>query len=120
MGKLGPMGNLKPPSLPTVLEEAIMLSLLERPRFGQNIVEVVSAASNGTCQISCGTLYPALRRLESRGFIRSEKSEANLVVRRGHNRCYYAVTDQGREVLNNLEAMRHQIKKYDEALEVVT
>ena len=97
-----------------------MLSLLERPRFGQNIVEVVSAASNGTCQISCGTLYPALRRLESRGFIRSEKSEANLVVRRGHNRCYYAVTDQGREVLNNLEAMRHQIKKYDEALEVVT
>ena len=115
-----PLKELLPPSLPTVLEEAIMLSILERPRLGQNIVEVVSAASNGTCQISCGTLYPVLRRLENRGFIRSEKSEVNLAIRRGHNRCYYAVTDQGREMLNNLEAMRHQIKKHDGVLEAST
>jgi PadR family transcriptional regulator PadR len=112
MGNLKPMGNLTPPPLPTVLEEAIMLSILNQPRFGQNIVEVVSAASYGNCQISCGTLYPALRRLKKRGLIKAEKSEVNVVVRRGHNRCYYSVTPKGKEVLDNLATMRLQIRQY--------
>jgi PadR family transcriptional regulator, regulatory protein PadR len=108
------MRNLKPPSLPTVLEEAIMLSILHQPRFGQNIVEVVSAASCGSWQISCGTLYPALQRLKKRGLIKTETLEADLVIRRGHNRCYYSVTQRGRSILEELEDMRSQIRKYTE------
>lgn len=57
----------------TSLEEAIMLAALHRPRYGQDIVEVVSAASQGGFQIGCGALYPALNRLAKRGLIQKKR-----------------------------------------------
>lgn len=98
----------------TSLEEAIMLSILDQSRYGQDIVEVVSAASYGTYQISCGTLYPALRRLKHRGLIQDQKASENLAVRNGHSRCYYQVTPEGREVLFKVEEIRSQIRSQTE------
>lgn len=100
------MGNLKL----TALEEAIMLSILDRPRYGQDIVEVVSTATNGLYQIGPGTLYPALRRLKEKGLIQNRKVCENLAIRKGHNRCYYQVTIRGEETLIEIEKIRIQIK----------
>jgi len=94
----------------TSLEEAIMLAILHHPRYGQDIVEVVSAASQGGYQIGCGTLYPALQRLARRGLIQKQKVQENLDVRNGHSRCYYQVTEAGREMLLRIETIRVQIK----------
>lgn len=94
----------------TSLEEAIMLAILHHPRYGQDIVEVVSAASQGGYQIGCGTLYPALQRLTGRGLIKKQTVQENLDVRNGHSRCYYQVTQEGREILLRIEVIRDQIK----------
>jgi len=94
----------------TSLEEAIMLAILHHPRYGQDIVEVVSAASQGGYQIGCGTLYPALQRLTRRQLIEKQKVQENLDVRNGHSRCYYQVTEEGREILLRIETIRMQIK----------
>ncbi|MEB3359474.1 MAG: PadR family transcriptional regulator [Synechococcales bacterium] len=99
----------------TALEEAIMLAILDIPRYGQNIVEVVSDASDGNYQIDPGTLYPALHRLGSRGLIKEKKVQVgndcrSLKIRRGHNRRYYQVTPDGREILEEIERIRFQIR----------
>jgi DNA-binding PadR family transcriptional regulator len=104
----------------TSLEEAIMLAILHRPRYGQDIVEVVSAASQGGYQIGCGTLYPALQRLTKRGLIKKQKVQENLDVRNGHSRCYYQVTQAGREILLRIETIRDQIKSQNSVHEVLT
>jgi DNA-binding PadR family transcriptional regulator len=104
----------------TSLEEAIMLSILDQSRYGQEIVEVVSAASDGTYQISCGTLYPALKRLKRQGLIQDQKASENLTVRNGHSRCYYKVTPEGREVIFRMEEIRSQIRRQSEGPELST
>ena len=104
----------------TSLEEAIMLAILHQPRYGQDIVEVVSAASQGGYQIGCGTLYPALKRLSKRGFIQAQKRQENLAVRNGHSRCYYQVTTAGRDMLLRIETIREQIKSQSKIHEALT
>ena len=103
------MGSIKL----TSLEEAIMLAILDTPRYGQGIVEIVSNASNGHYQIGAGTLYPALQRLKSRGLIEDRKVRENLVIRNGHSRCYYQVTPEGRELLLKMEGIREYIRNQD-------
>jgi DNA-binding PadR family transcriptional regulator len=109
------MGNLKL----TALEEAIMLAISDVPRYGQDIVEVVSAASNGSYQIGPGTLYPALQRLKNRGLIQSKKVQENLTVRNGHCRCYYQATVEGRKVLSEIERIRIYIKDQSRVTQVL-
>ena len=104
----------------TSLEEAIMLAILHHPRYGQDIVEVVSAASQGEYQIGCGTLYPALKRLSRRGFILEQKLQENLDVRNGHSRCYYQVTATGHDTLVRIEIIRDQIKSQSQIHEALT
>lgn len=94
----------------TALEEAIMLAILNEPNYGQGIVDVVSAASNGRYQIGPSTLYPALQRLERRGCIQGEERPERLEIRNGHSRRYYQVTQKGKEMLEDMERMRAYIR----------
>lgn len=110
---------MKNPKL-TSVEEAIMLAVLDQPRYGQAIVEVVSAASQGYYQIGCGTLYPALRRLKNKGLIQTRQVDEDLDVRNGHSRCYYQVTQKGRETLIKIEEIRDQIKNQDSVPQLLT
>src|SRR5947209_7787826 len=63
--------------------------------------------SNGVFDLKEGTLYPALRRLEERGFVRSRWQEAES----GVPRKYYRLTDRGRTALREAlaiwDAMTH-------------
>lgn len=94
----------------TFIEETIMLAILNKPNYGQGIVEVVSEASNGKRQIGTGTLYPALKRLEHRGVIQAKEVKENLDIRNGHSRRYYQVTQKGKEMLDEMERMRAYIR----------
>lgn len=83
------------------LTTALVLQAIARGhRFGFEIVDVTGYAT--------GTVYPALRRLERAGFVRSEWEREQLAVRDGRpQRRYYEITAAGARALEaSLEPMR--------------
>ena len=79
--------------------ELIVLHLLDGGEaYGYEIVSRLTADTDGVLEVSDGTLYPVLYRLERGGFVsvRWETPE------RGVPRKYYQLTDRGREELARL------------------
>ena len=79
--------------------ELIVLHLLDPGEaYGYEIVSKLTGETNGALEVTDGTLYPVLYRLERAGFVsvRWETPE------RGVPRKYYALTDSGREELQRL------------------
>jgi len=79
--------------------ELIVLHLLSSGEaYGYEIVSKLTADTNGALEVSDGTLYPVLYRLERAGFVsvRWETPE------RGVPRKYYQLTQSGREQLARL------------------
>jgi PadR family transcriptional regulator PadR len=79
--------------------ELIVLHLLEPGEaYGYEIVAKMTAQTNGALEVTDGTLYPVLYRLERNGFVtvRWETPE------RGVPRKYYQLTSEGREELARL------------------
>jgi PadR family transcriptional regulator PadR len=78
-----------------------LLALLSRKRmYGFQIIRELRTLSDGFYDLKEGTLYPALRRLEKRGFLTGEwvpREEG------GAPRKYYRVTPKGRRAF--LEAI---------------
>ncbi len=76
--------------------ELIVLHLLEPGEaYGYEIVSKLTAETNGALEVTDGTLYPVLYRLERAEFVsvRWETPE------RGVPRKYYRLTEAGREEL---------------------
>ncbi len=95
-----------------------MLAILDHPRYGQDIVDVISLASQGRHQPSPGTLYPALKRLERRGYItESQVAKENVEARNGHCRRYYKVKHAGKEILLEVDKIRLEIKNQSKTKE---
>ena len=79
--------------------ELIVLHLLAPGEaYGYEIVSKLTAQTNGALEVTDGTLYPVLYRLERAGYvaIRWETPE------RGVPRKYYRLTDEGRKELDRL------------------
>jgi transcriptional regulator len=76
--------------------EMLVLALVEaRPRHGYEIGKMIEARSRGRLTFALPTLYPALLRLEARGWIKGRWVEK--AGERG--RCFYRLTAAGRRVL---------------------
>jgi PadR family transcriptional regulator PadR len=93
--------------------ELIVLHLLEPGEaYGYEIVSKLTAETNGALEVTDGTLYPVLYRLERSGFVsvRWETPERGapdarglrVGVQRGVPRKYYRLTDAGRDELKRL------------------
>ena len=54
------------------LDLLILRTLLFGPQHGQGIARSIQQQSDATLLVDHGSLYPALQRLESRGWIRAE------------------------------------------------
>jgi PadR family transcriptional regulator len=79
--------------------ELIVLHLLAPGEaYGYEIVAKVTAQTNGALEVTDGTLYPVLYRLERAGFV-SVRWETPA---RGVPRKYYRLTAEGREELARL------------------
>lgn len=76
--------------------EMLILSLVEdRPRHGYEIGKLIESRSNGQLTFALPTLYPALLRLENRGWLKGR-----WIEKAGEReRCFYALTPAGRRVL---------------------
>ena len=73
----------------------LLLSLLERagePLYGYEIAKLFERARETGPEIKRGTLYPALRSLEKRGYLQSEVVASET----GPPRRYYTITSAGR------------------------
>jgi PadR family transcriptional regulator PadR len=81
--------------------ELIVLHLLSPAEaYGYEIVSKLTAQTNGALEVTDGTLYPVLYRLERAGYV-AVRWETPV---RGVPRKYYQLTDQGRAELERLRA----------------
>jgi DNA-binding PadR family transcriptional regulator len=76
----------------------ILLSLSPGPKHGYAILKNVEELSEGSLQLSTGTLYGAIKRLLDRGWIRRVNDPIPNSTDR--ERKAYALTEQGFHVLN--------------------
>ena len=90
----------KGPSKTDVLQGTLDLMVLQTveslgPLHGYAIAARLEQVSNGALQLNMGTLYPALMRLEQRGFLRGTWSTTD----NNRRARFYALTAAGRRQL---------------------
>lgn len=78
------------------LDMLILRMLVLGPAHGHTIAQVIESTSENALEVEQGSLYPALHRLEDRGWVSSEwgVSENNRRAK------FYRLTGQGRKELN--------------------
>ena len=75
---------------------AILHLLAEEPMHGYQIIQEISARTDGVWNPSPGSVYPTLQQLEDEGLVSSEQREGKNV---------FALTPEGTEVLESEEAV---------------
>jgi len=84
-----------PDLLPGTLDLLILRTLQTQPLHGWAISERVQQISQDVLQVTQGSLYPALHRLEHQGWIEAEWKVSEL----GRRAKYYRLTASGRRQL---------------------
>jgi PadR family transcriptional regulator, regulatory protein PadR len=77
------------------LDALILKTLATGPRHGYAIAKHIEDASSDTVIVEEGSLYPALYRMERRGWLEAEWGESEL----GRRAKLYRLTRQGRAQL---------------------
>ena len=79
--------------------ELILLKLLSRgDKYGYQILQEMALLSDHAFEMSQGSLYPFLHRLETRGFLTSYREDAG-----GRRRVLYPLTEKGHKALAEKE-----------------
>lgn len=77
------------------LDLLILKTLALGPQHGWAIGKRIQLVSGGVLQITQGSLYPALHRLEHQGWIEAEWRDSDL----GREAKFYSLTPEGRRQL---------------------
>ena len=75
-----------------ILPLLVLHLINEGPSYGNQLMERIGAMTAGVLSVNPNTMYPLLRQLEGRGFIKGQWEHPERRSRR-----YYALTDSGRE-----------------------
>ena len=94
------MSEQKPELLRGTLDLLILKTLSLEPLHGVGIARRITQITKGSFQVSFGSLFPALHRMEERGWVSAEwrLSEANRRAK------YYRLTRTGLKRLKTEEA----------------
>ena len=89
------------------LDMLVLRTLQWGPQHGHGIGQAIRAKSDDALQIEHGSLYPALHRLEQKGWLKSEwkASEANRRAK------YYSLTQSGKKQLAAEESKWNELVK---------
>lgn len=90
------MGKGKPDLLHGTLDLLILRSLSASPMHGWAISKHIQQISEAVLEVNQGSLYPALYRLEDRGWISAEWG----ITETGRRAKIYSLTRQGRSRLS--------------------
>jgi len=93
--------------------DLIVLKLLRAgPANGWELTQSIQAVSRGVLDVNYGTLYPALRRIEDKGWVTARwgTTENNRRAR------YYTLTAAGRR---QLDVERDEWKRFARALDLI-
>src|SRR5665213_1606706 len=93
------------------LEMLLLAAVRSQPMHGYAIIEYVRQASSGQFDYAEGTIYPALRRLEDDGLVRSRWSETA-----GRQRRVYQVSREGKKAL---AGRRSEWERFTKGVEAV-
>jgi len=79
------------------LDMLVLQTLSVQPLHGYGIAQQIEALSDDALRVEQGSLYPALERLQKRGWITSKWGESPT----GRRARYYNITAAGRRHLGN-------------------
>ena len=88
------------------LDMLVLQTLTARPLHGYAIAQQIEALSDDVLRIEQGSLYPALERLQKKGWVTSKWGESPT----GRRARYYTLTAAGRKQLGN------EISSFDQVL----
>jgi len=96
--------------------DLLLLSIInQRDLYGYELIQIIKRLSDNTYEMSEGTLYAALKRLERKGFVQSYWKETE-----SGRRKYYHMTDSGKKELQlkreNWKWMDSLIQRSSESL----
>lgn len=91
------MDSRKSDLLQGTLDMLILKLVALRPMHGYGIAQRIRQVSNEVLQVQQGSLYPALYRLEKRGWLQAKWGEAET----GREARFYALTRAGRKQLED-------------------
>jgi PadR family transcriptional regulator len=77
------------------LDLLILKTLTREPLHGWGIAKRIQLLSNDELSVGQGSLYPALHRLETQGWIAAQWKESDL----GRSAKFYSLTRDGRQQL---------------------
>lgn len=77
-----------------VLPYTLLKALDERSMHGYEIIKVLTEEFGGFFQPSTGAIYPVLKTLEDKGYLRGERKDGKMV---------YSITPKGKEFLREGE-----------------
>ncbi|HYN50686.1 MAG TPA: PadR family transcriptional regulator [Thermoleophilaceae bacterium] len=80
-----------------VLPLLVLHLISDNPSYGNQLMERIAAMTAGVLSVNPNTMYPLLRRLESRGLIRGDWEHPERRTRR-----YYSLTAEGRDEYKRL------------------
>lgn len=93
----------------------LMSLIVQRDLYGYEIIQILKQLSNDTYEMSEGTLYAALKRLEKREWV-----ESYWQATESGRRKYYHITDNGKQALDskreNWQWMDNLVRKSSEGL----
>jgi PadR family transcriptional regulator PadR len=81
--------------LPGTLEMLVLKTLTRAPLHGYGIAQYIRQVSDDVLQVEEGSLYPALQRLQLKGWVTSEWA----VTENNRRARYYRLTPLGRKQL---------------------
>ena len=89
------MANHSSDVLRGTLDLLVLRALLQEPMHGWGISVRIRQLSDGVLDVNQGSLYPALQRLEQRGWVQSEWQ----VTENNRQAKYYELTREGRQAI---------------------
>lgn len=84
------------PLIQGTLESLVLRTLAEQPRHGYSIARHLEDTGGDVLSVGEGSLYPALYRMEKKGWIRAEWRTSEL----GRRAKVYRLTPEGRRQLD--------------------